>query len=355
MGSKIGWILGAALLLAVIIFIIIRLAVPLPSDPQELRENPRLLDMIEMEWPSTFAGGKPSGGGDAAGDYDRAVDIARAHKAKILAAADSREPIPADVLDVLKQVYGHVAAGASKSSGNYARAHAGAVSVSPRFAPATDMKLVVQAVMTYYRYVSEEAVDWDLAERVARDAFTLGWHLVQERGHVNVVIVGIEAQIQAMGAFSQLFGGFSDVTGRPDNASMPNEAAARSLKRYEVRLYNVHSNYFNRMQIVHAELPAAGDVFGLVEPEFVPGDHKLDPAWRVQGLLMCGVLKHTSGKRGNRRYAQKLIDRHLDNEDALMRAAAEAADAFTAEEADDYEVPLVSPNLQWPPGATEDD
>lgn len=347
MANKLGWIVAGILVLGLIVFVVIKLAIPQPTPPDRTARKPELLEMVELDWPGAAAGRKPDGSGDAADDYMQASAAARSHQATIEAAwarvfdAGNAE-LPAETLAALEEVHGHVAAGAKKAACRYAARHAGAVRVSPEFAPASDLKRIFDALMLVYVHYREGVGDIDTSERIARDTFAFGWHLVQERGHINVVLAGIQTQMLALGHFTNLYGKTGE---RSDDEPAPKASplAAKATKEYTAQLDELLMQYNDKMQIIYDRQPHPGDVFNIVEND-------ADGAWRVQALLTCGVLLHTGGRRGDTRYARKLIERHLGAQDALLAAAAKAANACTKQQVENYVVPRTQALITWPPG-----
>ncbi|MFW6133888.1 MAG: hypothetical protein ACOC8F_08330, partial [Planctomycetota bacterium] len=307
------------------------------------------LEKLELTWPGAAAGLRPRAGGDAAEDYSRAAEVARAHAATLRGVfARDNVSLEPEVLRLLKDVHAHVAAGADKAVCRYAARHAEDVHVAPAFAPASDLKRLAEVLLELYKQ-HRNAERFEEAETVARDMFTFGWHLIRERGHVNVVMVGMQTQNWALASFEYLYGGAEQVSGvPPSEAPLADPLAAAAVKDYDDQLDRLRRQYRDKLGIVYAVKPHAGDVFKLVTDD---ADH----AWRVQALLTCGVLKHTAGRRGDVRYARKLIARHLDSDDALLAAAAAAAAAFTDAQAGEYQVPHLEPYIGWPPGTRDYD
>jgi hypothetical protein len=193
--------------------------------------------------------------------------------------------------------------------------------------------LMLLAMKAYYR-----DKDYDRTERIARDMFHLGWHLMTERGHVNLVIVGLEIQTRAQGLLQGLY---------DPNQPKQDADAVKVIYGYQSDLDAIRSLYHSKLEIVHSPSPHAGDVFNIAEND-------QDHAWRVQAVITLGIVQHTAGRSDDRRYARRLIERYAASDDAVLAAAARAAGAFTDADRKNYTAPWIDPGCTWPPGVSDD-
>ncbi len=346
MGSKFGWLLAGLLVLVLAIFLIVRLAFPWPSDPDRTRQA----DMLKLRdihaWPGAVGGPAPGGSGDAAGEYAQAAGIWLANQQEItevrrrIIRGDQTDAgaLPPNVLDVLQQIYQIVERGGHKGQASVARQHVRDVSLDPVFRPARTYKGVYEALQLLCEHYFSKG-NYDQAEQVMRAILRFGWHLMKERGHVSIVMVGVEIQKQALGPAWRLYS--------PDFSSPKvNAAAIEEAKAFNKALGDISGLYALKLEIVHSQTPHPGDIFNLAEND---EDH----AWRVQATLALGLVKFSAGRRGDRKYANKLIERFVNSDDPLIAAAAKAAQGFTREDFDAYRPPYVTSDMTWPPGTDD--
>ena len=71
--------------------------------------------------------------------------------------------------------------------------------------------------------------------------------------------------------------------------------------------------------------PHPGDVFNVVEND-------KDRTWRVEALLVCGVIRLAAREEGDIQAANKLVEKSCSSPDEFERAAAEAAKKMTRQD-----------------------
>ncbi|HUS48492.1 MAG TPA: HEAT repeat domain-containing protein, partial [Phycisphaerae bacterium] len=274
------------------------------------------------------------GEGDAGNDYWDAVQVS---EGKFKALADIYQTfgernyvIPPESMGFMKKVHEHVVKGAQRASATYATRFPEEIRVAPGFFPARGLKRVADVLFFLYMYYYYQK-DYDRAEAINRDMFTMGWHLFNERGHANIAMVGLQMQVISLGGFEQLY---------KNTPAKKNPDAAGAEKKYWQQLKAIRQQYVTKMEILNSRQPHTGDLFNIAEND---GDH----GWRIQAVQMLGVVKFTAGRRGDQRYIRKLISRFSQSDDELLRAAAKAAGEFTQEDFDAYSVPVLT---EWPPG-----
>jgi len=336
MGSKFGWLLAGVLVLVVVVIIVVRLVFP-PTTPPDKTKRGQLLDFKDIPfWPTTAAGAKPSAAGDAADDYRKAVEacMGKAKQISEMSAAfgEKERAFTPEMLDFMKEVYEHVARGAQKASASYAVKYADQFRIAPGFLPASRLKAVGDVLLFLFGHYYFNK-DFDKAEEVARNTFKMGWHLMKERAHVNVVLAGLQLQMQGLGNFEALY----------ESSPKKDPRAYKEARGYLEELNLIRDQYGKKLEIVHAEKLNAGDIFNIAEND-------KDHAWQVQAVQTLALIKHAAGGRADRRHARKLISRFSLSDDRLLSAAAKAAAAFTEQDFEVYRSPGYVP-VSWPPGS----
>jgi hypothetical protein len=342
-GNKLGWIVAGALVFIFLIILILFVVFPQPSDPDATRDA-RLLELVDVDhWPGAVVGPQPSTGGDAGPDYARAVSLYRAHRRELDDACyhlddirTGEHQLPDSTLRLMEQVHQAVANGARKSDIRFVLAHTAAFDVSAKYAPGIDVRMVYEVLKALFLMYEHKMGKHEQAVQVAHDTFVFGRHLMKDRGHINIVLCGLEIQLQVLGWFQ----------GLEEQGSPAADEADRTIYRYKASLDKVRFHYKKKMEILYNTKPHPGDVLNIAEND-------KDPAWRAQGILMLGVIKHTAGRRGDRRYTRKLIDRYLDSAEPRFASAAKAADRFTEQDFEQYRIPDLYQQPNWPPGVLE--
>jgi len=341
LGNKLGWIIAGALVGIFLIILILFVALPQPSSPRETRDK-SLLAMVTVDhWPGSVVGPKPTGGGNAGDDYARAISLYRAHRRELDDACYHLDDIrtgahqlPESTLRVMEQIHQAVSNGARKASAKFVLTHTAAFRVSPKYGPSTEVRMAFEILKALFLIYEHKMGKHAEARQVAHDAFCFGWHLMEDRGHINIVLCGLEIQYQTLGLFQGL------------DPSGPQGPSAPAIYRYAGSLNRIRTHYKKKMEILYGNPPYPGDVFNIAEND-------QDPAWRVHAALTLGVLKHTAGRRGDKRYTAKLIDRYSDSDDARMASAAKAADGFAKADFEQYKIPDLYEQPDWPPGAID--
>lgn len=338
MGSKLGWILGGVLVSILVAFLVLRLGFPRtwralfvsPSSPNAtLQEG--LLELHTISVPvSRVAGLTPDASGNAADDYAEAAKIAVADD-KILTAAklalDEAEREPASItpqaLDALKRIAQHVADGARKKQMKYVFQYTPkALKVSMQIQGLRGLEEVIASMQILARYYLSHK-KYDQAESVLRDLLVMGRHMIDERSHVHIVELGLGAQRAAWDRLFPLY-----ATDRPD----ADKAAA--LRAYEAASIEFEEFWYEKRKIVwtpghnratgRSPGPDPGDIFNIIEND-------KDKAWRVQAILVLGIIKYAAERPVDIEHSRKLLDRLVGDPDPLIAAAAKAAKDLTIE------------------------
>ncbi len=323
MGSKLGWLLAAVLVVAIGLIVLFTVVYPSPSDPSAAFKREGMLDLRTVDAsPELVVGYTPDGGGNAADDYARAVKIYNEAPDKLADAVRDRFEVargnavsPPDVRDMLDRMHAHVATGARKADMRYVFAHTpDEFDVGFYYGPAEDLKRVSLALelLGLNHYAAKE---FDKAEAVFKNIFVLGWHMTgdKDRVRVDMVHTGMQIQLPAIDLLKDLYGKW-------DKAKYAGRI--EKIDEYDDELVDIEEWYSNKLSLLWRTRPHAGDVFYVIENDE-------DRAWRVQALLELGILKFTADTRGDRRYTKKLMEEYASDPDVYLQAAAKAAQEFT--------------------------
>jgi hypothetical protein len=334
-GNKTGWILATVLVVVVVVVLYLVLFDPPASPPRDTIE-PGFLDLKQVDVPLTeVIGIEPTGAGNAADDYQRAIQIEMANHEDInhLGDIERLEALTGDsnpwddpVLKLCKEIHGHVAEGAKKQKMEFVFVF------TPKKLPimyhqrAAD-QLYRVSVATHLLYlIHVDRKEYAQAERILKDLMILGVHIFRERALPHLGMDGLEMQRVAAMRLQELYATWD---GAPKHRIEP-------LKRYENSLSLISSNYRQKKKILWDNIPAndpatheplisAGDVFNIIEND-------QDRAWRVQALLTLGPLKFRAMGRGDQKKIRDLIVEYKQKKDPIISEAAKAAGEFTNED-----------------------
>lgn len=321
MGSKLGWILAAFLVLGLVFFIVWQVFFPGHSPPEAtLRAG--MLELKTIDVPvSEVVGFTPDGGGNAGDDYAAAAqlavekrqDIAGARLA-IQEAKDSPAPVSATARETLEQIASHVARGARKKEMKYLFRHTPkTLRVHIRVAALEDLAEVTAAMQILSDYYFSHK-KYDEAETVLHHMLVMGRHMMDERSHIHMFSLGLGAQRAAWSGLARLYGHHKKDPER-----------LRVLGRYRTGIVDLEEFYREKHQIVWNVRPHPGDIFNIIEND-------KDPAWRLQGVLALGMIKFSARKRGDHRYIKKLMNKLVGDSNEMIATAAKAARDLKIEE-----------------------
>ena len=313
MGSKIGWFVAGAIAIFAIAMVSLYWLNPPHSGPTAATMRTGFMDRQEVDLDlRQIVGYAPDQPGNAADDYYRAVEI------YLDEVADGDEVSNA----AQERMHEHIAAGAHKQQMNHTlRYWPTELRVRMRYKerydgqmdPADTLHDIAQQMVVYaqraQRYGSRER-----AEQVLQDTFVLGWHMMEERGRPYMVIQGIAIQQQALQALAALYEDWGDARAAQLRALQANAGAWDAIRR----------SIDAKRSVLDRREPHPGDVFNMAENE-------QDPAWRMQAILLLGVIKLTT-TGGDASYALRLIDRYEASDDPILAAAARAARAYSRDD-----------------------
>jgi len=330
MGSKIGWILAGVVVLVVAIIVIIAVAgtfAPDPEDPTAATTAPGVLDLHEVDADVTMVlPARPTGSGNAAVDYaaagSEAVENELSIKDYYKNAIKNAKSVSPDAEAKMESIRKLVSAGAGKKNfefvlnvtGNKFRA------VPPRdfrekcvdpLEKASDM---MRLLAEHHRVMGKS----DQALAVQRDRFTMGWHMMNERVRVPVVMVGVYIQQSAIK-------GMIKILSASEKADDKTQIA--NLRSYESQLDKIVRIFNKKEKIIAVISPHAGDVFNIIEND-------KDRAWRIEGLLILGAFKYGEAHhKGNLKKVEDLLEKFSDSDDPYEKAAAQRSIDFNDDDA----------------------
>jgi hypothetical protein len=323
MGNKLGWILSGALVAALVVVIVVMMLQGGDPSPTTLAITvPGFFEVHEVKIsPAPFLGGSlPSGPGNAGDDYRQAVDLYRAHHEQV---GDAEEHVvdiikgkfnpPEATVTALESIYTLVAAGATKKEMKYSTPQD--ISVRAAYDPASRLALVGDA-MIILGDVRMGAKKYDEAEKAYRASFALGYQMTKEGSRALMLLEGLGVQGAAVGRLGDLYSEWD---------KKKYESTLNALEDYAHALDKVHKECQDKMNTLWQKKPEPGDVFAIVERD-------QDPTWRVEGLLLCGVIRYTHPTHaGNQRVDKELVDKYAADPNPYVRAAAMAARELTPE------------------------
>ncbi len=336
MGSKAGWILALALIIAVVVIAYFTIFEPLPSPPRDTIE-PGFMDLKTVDVPfADVIGTEPTEAGNAADDYQKAVQLWLTNSEEIehtgdddhfnaIAAAADGWSDPG--MAACKKIADHVAAGARKKKMEYTfRYSPKRLEIRYHHKHADHLYKVAVAVQQVY-FLHKARKEFAEAQKALHDMFILGYHLFNERALPYVSTTGIDIQQAALKWLQQLYETW---------AGAPKHRLPR-IRQYDNDLRVVSHNFRRKRRILWDNIPATDPVTN--EPILAPGDvfniaeNDQDRAWRVQAVLTLGPMKYRiTGRRGDTKKTRKLIQRFLLSKDPIVEAAAKAAEKLTREQ-----------------------
>jgi len=328
--SKLGWVIAGIIVVALGIAITWFIVYPRPTSATRATRD-EVLKLHEVSVPVTAVlDREPSAGGNAADDYERAILIVKDERnwEAIIEAQGKADdmmtgtyvPDPT-AMEAMKKIREHVSAGAKKKQMDYIFRYtpktlevAYDVEKIKGFDNIDGLQNVAGALNLLTKYYLGQK-EWAEAVDLAKLQFTMGWHMMGERAMVDLVRRGMAIQDQALRDLEFLYG---EMDG-------DHKGKIAKAKEYRFALQDIRDMFGTKLSVLVNQQPNPGDVFRIA-------DEDEDRCWRVQAILLLGVLKFTAPGRGDTRVRKDLIARYLDSDDPLEAAAAKAADAFTEED-----------------------
>ena len=356
MSSKMGWIVAVIIVVlvgGVIGYVVLH---PSTSDPTEDTTAPGAMDFHEVAIPiTTIVPAEPAGAGNAAEDYQKAVEIIKPIFEKALADNPSyphifdkavadigtwmkpkegkaeNRPVNPEELAVMEKIAGIVAQGAAKKEMKYPL-DLEKMDVTYNLPEAKYLHEVSQVLSDYAHYQHLVLNKPEEAQKIIFNRFIMGWHMTHDRVYPSFVLAGFEIQSSSC----YWLGG--------DESSLYPNWPGHERQTEQVRAYMSASNeviafFNNKSKFMFSKFarandpPNPGDIFNVVEND-------KDPSWRVQGILVMGMLKYSPGLlnsehvNGDTKCRRRLLDDKLKSGTEEEKAAAKAADRYTQEDYD---------------------
>ena len=282
--------------------------------------KPESFEVIEVKLsPAAVLGGaEPNAPGNAADDYRKAIQACDANAADIAGAMDRMDEIaagtctpPPAVVKVLEKVLEHVTAGAAKKEMQFTAPG----DIAVRYADDRAARLVrVSEALGLLANVYYAAKDYEKVERVLRAKLVMGWHMAGEHVRATMCLGGLEVQGRAAGTMVMVY----DKWNKDDRAEVRKAAA-----EYVSAVGKASKAYRGKFFQVWKVTPEPDNVFAVAEAD-------KDRAWRVEAMLLCGVIRFTHSDDADvRKSATKWIGAGAKDADPFVKAAAAAARDLT--------------------------
>jgi len=344
MNSKVGMILGGAIVVFVGLLIMILVFFPSPSDPTSVTKAKGALARYDIPLSiATVLGHEPSEPGNAGEDYKAALDSYRANRTKWSSIAQRMADAGAGAiiseidLVSMRELADHCHRGARKAKMEFSAPFGGAPVMAVNQADSVAFERISDSMLCYALYHWNQAdenverntrkkredrlKDAEKAETILKDWFVMGWHLTQERAYPATVAAGFLAQEEACFRLEKIYEQYPElISASPDRIARVREYGS------EARLAGNTTTGAGRLWAMWTPNPKPGDYFNVIE-------NGKDPSWRVQALLGLGIVKwHNEGHRGDRRYTQKLLEKYAKSGTELEKRAAKASLEFTRDQ-----------------------
>lgn len=341
MGNKTGWIVGGILLAAVLIFLMLFVFSPLPSAPYMTNEP----GFMELKVPQTpldaIIPAAPTGAGNAADDYAKAMTFYKQHAADIDRTADiapynaataSADPWANPDFKACRDLADIVAEGAKKAEFRYTFVMT-PKKLKPYFQVDYAREMHDIAIGTHQCFlVHMDRKEYPQAEKRLQQMFILGWHMFNERTLADMSMQGIDVMLATMSRQGDDLPGFQELYQRwPEGP----KDRIRSIDEYANELRGILEDDKKKKRLLWDSLPLN---FSKAGDQFYPGDvlvmaeKEEDHAWKVQAVLTLGPMKYRAVGRGDVKMALSLIQKYLRSEDQLLKAAAECSNDMTKDQ-----------------------
>jgi hypothetical protein len=319
MNKMTGMIVAGIMVLIVAGVVIKSVVFPSGASPTIKTSKTGFMEIIEVEAKITdVLGAAPSGSGDAADHYVRAVELFYANFKLIEGAgADLNRGDAqncAEALKKLEEMRGHIGKGAKQAKMNYLAKHATIkMKGSQRQKDVERLGLTIDALdmLGKYYILNKRLKD---ANDLYRDMFVAGWHMIEARSHWDMIMYGESIQRATLETMLK-----SIETGLDEDTEYERKAP---LRDYRNALIEFRSRYQEKGDIFRHVRLEAGDIWNIAEND-------KDRSWRVQAILAMGMLKFTHAGKADAARNNALIERFLNSKDPLEKAAAEATKAYT--------------------------
>ncbi len=335
MGSKIGLIVAACITVFVVVmigyFVVFREAEH--SRPVLTREA-STLEVHQVTAPVTLVlPSEPTGDGNAAADYQAAIDLVMANKPLIARVMKGNPPDGQEEWSIIERIEDTAARGAFKKSMDFEQFRKYKPQVAYWQSYSNDLQdlcFALNAAGAYRLKLARQANDADRKKQLDksledyRTYFTVAYHMVKEQAYGDVVLQGLRMQVGVLNFEYQERPGEppQGLKGLYTEMNRPLD----DLKKYYENVYDVYDFYRQKIGILCDLHPNAGDVLNIAAND-------KDPAIRNMAILMLGVLRFVNVPKmeGDYDYMDKLLKRYGSGS-PRERAASAAARLFTKQD-----------------------
>jgi hypothetical protein len=283
----------------------------------------------------------PTGVGNAADDYAKAMVFYKQHKEEIDKTADiapynaataAADPWANPDFKACRDLADIVAEGTKKAEMHYTFVMT-PKKLKPYFQVDYAWEMHDIAIGAHQCFlVHMDRKEYPQAEKRLQEMFILGWHMFNERALADMSMQGIDVMLATMSRQGGDLPGFQELYQRwPEGA----KDRIRSFDEYANELRGILEYDKQKKRLLWDSLPSnlsrAGD-------QFYPGDvlamaeKERDHAWKVQAVLTLGPMKYRAVGRGDIKNALSLIQKYLRSDDPLLKAAAECSNELTRDQ-----------------------
>ena len=304
--------LPVILVAVVVLYLVIRVVYPSATPPTIATTAAGVLDFQIKTTPLIdVIGSIPSDIGNAGEDYNNAVKYARENESDLEKANDSianggglqgfQEEVCVKISELMDP-------GTKKVKMEYTFVFT-PKKLKVLFTPdgIDELRTLADALDNLCIHYSRSG-EVDKVINAAVQEFVLGWHMMSERARAGMVMEGISIQIRAMGSLEDAYKQKKDTD------------KVKSCAAYRKELGNAYDVLHKKMSVLWIpEGSVPGDAYNIIEND-------KDRACRVDAILALGIQKFTAkGHRGNDRVREEFLEQYSNNNDELLRAAAESA------------------------------
>jgi len=309
-GYKVGWILSGIVIVGVCGVLVKMLM--FPSEPEPSGEVK--FEDLKFKKPSVeiseILGSTPSGGGNAADNYVKAMEVYANNRDQINAMVTDfdtgdKRSLSTEELNLCEKIRSHVRAGAMKKEMNYILEHT-PKTLKPSVPGYIELIGVRDALLSCLFRHNYNVKDFENCKVIAGEVMTMGWHLMSERSRGLIVMAGAQIQLDSAQFLSLV------------HAEQEKHDLANLCSRYQDEMRGLYANFNKKMEVLRSANPDAGDVFLIIRRDE-------DRTWRVEGIYSLLFLRYRKRKsRGTVRAIDSLLNSYRGDSDPLVAAAVES-------------------------------
>jgi len=336
-GNKLGWIIAGGMVLVLVLAVLLIWVLPgSATPPTAATTSAGRLDRIEVPASIWNLVSPPTGQGLAADDYNKAVveyfdtdrygELRKLSEEQRLAIAPGKFPY---------KVCRFVLAGAAKKEmGYFPQYVAPAQTVKPSHRELVDaagsdrppiphlaaFPDIAETALLYGR-ICQNHKEHREAERIYKAVLIFGWHVAQDRVRLWGFQVGLKIQQMA----AERLAGFYTARGEPDRADKASGFLSDLGRTLEATAAKANEALFR--------LDPSGRLFVGDLRHLAVND--ADPMWRIEAIRQLGLYRAAmskGGKRADRKAIDRLLNDLKNQNDPLLKAAAELALTLTIQD-----------------------